>query len=534
MTTTPGELFPLDQALRGIRERFADAVLDADRSSLREHVVVLPAERLADVAAAIALEWGGQLIQLFGVDESRPHGRLRLHAMFSMAPEDAVLTLVAAVPADLPAYPSLTPRLPAAAWLERELHDMLGVTAVGHPDPRPLVLHEGWPRGTHPLRRDFVPPPDAAWPPRLSPSPAHRAGAYEIPVGPIHAGIIEPGHFRFATGGENVLAVDAKLGWQWRGLEKLAEGQGLGRGLELAERTCGTCAFSHALAFCQAAEEATGITVPPRARALRTVAAELERLVNHVNDLAIVFNDVAWVVGFARMLRLKEELQRAVGALFGHRFLRAVCVPGGVARDLDDAQQLWLRRVLGDVRAETQDLLRIARANSSVVDRLVATGTLPADVARALGATGVAARASGLGRDARRDHPYAFYRELDFQVAGRSEGDVMARVLVRSDEITESLNLVDQLVLRLPGGPLAHHVGEPPAQRWGLGLVESPRGLLSHWIRFGDTGEISDWRVRSASHANWPAVTVAACDGIVPDFPLVNRSFNLCYACCDK
>lgn len=534
MNFIAGELFPLDRALRGIRDRYGDAILDADRASLREHIVVVPAERLAEVAGAVANEWNGTLLTMFGLDECAASGRYRLHVMFSMAPEDAVLTLVAAVPEAGPAYRAVSSTVHAAHWCERELADLLGVVPAGHPSPGPLVGHAGWPAGMHPLRKDFTPPEGLAWPPRFSFVPVEGEGVFEIPVGPIHAGVIEPGHFRFSTVGEAVLKLEVKLGWTWRGLEKLAEGATLTRGLELAERVCGTCAFSHALAFCNAAEELAGAVVPPRGRALRSLAGELERIANHLADMGGILADVAWVVGAAELARQREIVQQVCDALFGHRFLRGVCVPGGVARDLDDAQQLWLRRTLADVRAGVQLTCRAATANAAVMDRLAGTGVLAAGTVRDLGVTGVAARASGVALDGRRDHPYAFYRDLDFQVVTRTGGDVLARFELRLDEIHESLNLVDQMILRLPGGPIAQHLGEPPPGRWGFGLVESSRGLTSHWLRADARGRIGEWRVRSASHAAWPALAQCVPGNIVPDFPLVNKSFNLCYACTDK
>jgi Ni,Fe-hydrogenase III large subunit/Ni,Fe-hydrogenase III component G len=534
MTVRTVDLFPLDAALRGIRQRFADAVIDSDRTSLRERTVVVPAARLAEVAHAVVHEWGGGFVTLFGLDECAEHGRFRLHAMFSMAPEDAVITLVAAVPGDIPSYPAVSALLPAAAWCERELRDLLGVEPTGHPDPRPLVAHDGWPAGAHPLRKDFRAPEEWDWAPRFTVPRVEGDGVFEIPVGPIHAGIIEPGHFRFSSVGESVLALDVKLGWTWRGLEKLAEGASLERGLELAERICGSCACAHALAWCKAVEELAGIPVPPRGRAVRTVAAELERVANHLGDLSGIANDVAYVVGAAEFARWKEVVHQLADTLFGHRWLRGVCVPGGVRTDLDDAQQQWLRTVLADIRRGVELTSRALLANAGVVDRLMHTGVLKREVARDLGATGPAARASGLDRDVRRDHPYSFYKELDFQVIRREAGDVRARFEVKTDEIFESLNLIDQLVLRMPGGHLVQHLGAVPSERWGFAMVESPRGLLSHWLRLGPNGTIADWRVRSASHALWPAVAQTVPGNIVPDFPLINKSFNLCYACCDK
>ena len=529
-----GDLFPLDTALRGIRERFSDVVIDAERTSLRERTVVVPAERLAEVGGALVNEWGAMLVTLFGLDERAEHGRYRLHAMFSMAPEDAIVTLVAAVPELAPAYPSLTPRVPAAHWLERELHDLLGVVPAGHPDLRPLIAHAGWPAGMHPLRKDYTTPEAVSWAPRYAFLPVEGDGVFEIPVGPIHAGVIEPGHFRFSTVGEAVLKLDVRLGWTWRGLEKLAEGQTLTRGLELAERLCGTCAFSHALAFAQAAEELAGVTVPPRARALRSLACELERIASHLGDMAGILNDVAWVVGAAELQRLLETVRQLSDLMFGHRFLRGLCVPGGVQRDLDDTQQLFLRRVLAEIRTDVPRAVAPATTNPAVVDRLANTGVLAGGLAHDLGVTGVAARASGLARDGRRDHPFAFYRDLDFRVVTRTGGDVLARLELRAEEIQESLNLIDQMILRLPGGPLAQHLGELPPGRWGSGVVESPRGLHVHWLRADARGTIGEWRVRSATHAIWPAVALAVPGNIVPDFPLINKSFNLCYACTDK
>jgi Ni,Fe-hydrogenase III large subunit/Ni,Fe-hydrogenase III component G len=529
-----GELFPLESALAGLRERFADAVIDADRGSLREHLVVVPADKLREVAGAVHREWGGSLITLFGLDERDPHGRFRLHLQFSMAPEDAVLTLVAAVPEDHPRYPAVTPTCPAAHWLERELVDLLGILPEGHPDPRPRIAHDGWPDDAFPLRDGFTAAEGWQWAPRFEVPPVEGEGVFEIPVGPIHAGIIEPGHFRFSSVGEAILKLDLRLGWKYRGLETLARGKSVGRGLELAEHACGLCAFSNALAYSQAVEEAAGVLAPPRARALRVMAAELERVYNHLGDLTGIFNDVAFTVAGAEAARMKEIVQQLAGALFGHRFLRGVAVPGGVLRDLDDTQQLWLRKVAGQVREGTAALLRAALAQPSVLDRLRGTGVLRAHEARDLGVVGPGARAAGLTGDTRRDHPYAFYRDLDFAVPMREAGDVLARTELRGEEIAESLNLIDQLVLRLPGGPLTAHLGDPPAGRTGLGLVESPRGRVSHWVRFGEAGAVAEWRMRSASHANWPSLSLAVLDNIVPDFPLINKSFNLCYACVDR
>lgn len=534
MTLDSGELFPLDRALRGLRERFGDSVLDTDRVSLREQVVVVPAARLAEIVEAVTREWDGTLLTMFGLDERASAGRFRLHAMCSFAPQDAVLTFVASVPEQTPRYPSVAARVPAALWLEREMSDLLGVTPDGHPDPRPLIAHAGWPRHAHPQRRDFVASEDWSWAPRFEGPQVEGDGVFEILVGPIHSGVLEPAHLRLSSTGESVLQMDTRLGWSHRGLEPLAVGATITRGVELAERICGTCSFHHTLAYCGAIEELAGIQVPPRARAIRVLLAELERIVDHVGDLAGILESVAWMVGSAECLRIKECVQQTNDVLFGHRFLRGSCVPGGVTRDLEDTQQVWLRGVLADVRADVEHVRRMALGDPSVVDRFTGTGVLSLEAVLDLGATGAVARASGRDLDMRRHHPYALYRELDFGVITKSAGDVMARFELRADEIIESINLIDQLVHRLPGGPWAQHLGELPAGRWGFGLVESARGALSHWLHLGPDGRIADWRVRSASHALWPALAQCVPGSIVPDVPLIRSSFNLCHACCDK
>jgi len=495
-----GELFPLDRALRGIRERFADAVIDAERTSLREHTVVVPGERLAEVAGAVANEWGGALLTFFALDERDSHGRFRLHALFSMAPEDAVLTLVSALPGHAPAYAPLATRVPAARELEREVRERMGVSPVAGSDPR-FALAPG--RGLTSVS------------------------------GPLQAGFAESRLERVASDGVIVRTLETQLGWAARGLEALATGASVTRGLALAERLCGTCAFAHALAFCQAAEELAGVVVPPRARALRSFAAELERLASHLADLGGFLAAAGVAAAAAEFARLEQVVRRVNGQLFGHRFLRGVCVPGGVQRDVGDAHQLWLRGVLGDLRADARRALRALDAGS-LAGRLAGAGVLEAAVAREVGVTGVAARASGLLLDGRRDHPYAFYRDLDFQVVHRERGDARARIELRGGEIHESLNLVDQMILRLPGGPLAQHLGELPPSRWGVGVVESPRGLHVHWLRADARGAIADWRVRSASHAIWPAFGRAAEGAALTDLPLVRASFAPCVACADR
>jgi Ni,Fe-hydrogenase III large subunit len=415
---------------------------------------------------------------------------------------------------------------------------MLGLTPIGHPDPRRLVLHDDWPDGFHPLRKDVDPSVPV---PKVEREPyrfhkLHGEGLLEIPVGPIHAGVIEPGHFRFAAVGEAILHLETRLFYTHRGIEKLAEGKSAAHVLQLAERVCGACACSHAVAYCQAVELLAGIEIPPRAAALRTILLELERLYNHLGDLGNVCAGIGFAVGASFGAQLKEEMQRLNERLTGNRFLRGACRIGGMRRDFDAEAIADLNGTITGVAEQFQRFTALVLGSDTAVERFTATGVLPTETARALGAVGVAARASGVDLDCRRDHPHAFYGALPMPVPVpvRGEGDAKARVLTRMDETIASFALIRAALAVLPDGPAAVETPPIPANRVGFSATESPRGENLHWVRTGADGTISRYRVRSASYPNWPAVAASVPGNMVPDFPLINKSFELCYACLDR
>jgi Ni,Fe-hydrogenase III large subunit/Ni,Fe-hydrogenase III component G len=453
---------------------------------------------------------------------------------------DVFVTLLASLDPGRPELPSLSARVPAASWHEREARDLFGIAFAGHPDPRPLVVHDGWPEGLHPLRKRFdasqrPPVEDAEEFPHLL---VEGEGVFEIPVGPIHAGIIEPGHFRFSTVGESVLNLDARLFYTHRGLEKRCEGLALDDAFYVAERMCGVCSVAHALGFCEAAEQIAGVDVPRRARVLRTVALELERLYNHVGDIGNVAAGASYHYGTSAGLRMKEALQQLAEALTGSRFLRGLVAPGGVRLDLTAGLAHAIEVTMAETSEALASLMERIESNPTVTDRLDVTGILPREDAIALGVTGVAARASGVDRDARRDHPHAAYASEDapaVAVATDTDGDVHARVNVRAAEARESIRLVRALMGSMPSGPIRAVMPTAlPPWRIGLASIESPRGAAIHWLRSDAAGRVDRYHLRSASYANWPAVPLAALKAIVPDFPLVNKSFELCYSCTDR
>ncbi|MCC6177843.1 MAG: NADH-quinone oxidoreductase subunit C [Chloroflexi bacterium] len=511
----------------------AGATLTAGDTPAQDRIVV-PVRHLADACAAVNEGLNAPLAMMVGLDDRARSGAFRLVYVFSAG--DRWVSVEAAVDPGCSEFPSVTPRLPAAHWYEREVQDLLGLAPIGHPDPRRLVLHESWPAGSYPLRKDFDP---AAASPVQSPEPPrfhhlHGEGIVEIPVGPIHAGVIEPGHFRFAAVGEVVLHLEARLFFTHRGVEKTAEGRSVRHGLQIAERACGVCACSHAVSYCQAVESIAGAAIPARATALRTIFLELERLYNHVGDLGNMCSGVGFAVGTSQGARLKEDLQRLNERLSGHRFLRGICTLGGVTRDVDAEACRDLLATLERVEDGTRRFVDLLLSTEPVLERLAGTGVVPSATARLFGTVGVAARASGIDRDARRDRPYAGYGGLHVPVSLHEGGDVLARLRVRIDETFASFRLIQALVEELSDGPLAVALPSLPAYRVGIGVTESPRGENVHWLRTGPNGTIDRYRIRSASFANWPIVTMAVPGNMVPDFPLINKSFELCYACLDR
>ncbi len=460
-----------------------------------------------------------------------------------MALGDRFVTLVVAIDPACPEVPALTRAIPAANWHEREMQDLFGIVPLGHPDPRPLVVHDGWPQGTHPLRKSFdgsrrlpvVPVTSDQEFPHLA---AEGEGVFEIPVGPIHAGIIEPGHFRFSSVGESVLHLDARLFYTHRGLEKRMEGLSPFDAFYVAERICGVCSLAHGLGYCEALEQIAGVSLPPRARLVRSIALELERLYNHVGDIGNVCAGAAFHYGTAAGARLRERLQQLNERLAGNRFLRGLVIPGGARLDIADDFLGVLAETLADTLAGLASLMERIEANPSVVDRFADTGILPLQAALDLAVVGVAARASGVDRDARRGHPQGALAGPDapgLEVVTTTDGDVMARVTVRAREVQASIQLIGELVRRLEPGALQVPLPAPlPGGRIGISAIESARGEAVHWLRLDPAGRVERYHLRSPSYQNWPAVALAAETAIVPDFPLVNKSFELCYSCTDR
>lgn len=523
----------MDETVRKIIEDFRGIVLNVERVHGLP-VIKVPTEDLPTIAHFIhtASSLRGTLSLQWGVDLRPGERRFQLYYLFSLKERGDWLVLLTELAGDDRLYRSITPHIHAAKWYEREIRDMFGLIAQGHPDLRRLVRHEHWPKGTHPLKKEFP------WNRVLGRQQGQYAfrhiegdGVFEVPVGPIHAGIIEPGHFRFSVAGEPVLQLEIRHFWKHRGVEKLFETLSLETGVTLAEKVSGDTSFGHSLCYCQAVETLTGIEAPPRARYLRTLFLELERLHNHIGDVGAICNDTAYALAHAHCSRMKERIMQLNDRLTGSRFLRGVNTVGGVSIDLRPDHLDETVQELETLEKDFSELTPILFNNASLTDRLETTGALKERTAWDHGVMGVVGRASNINRDVRRDHPFAAYKELRFKVPLYHYGDVRARMRVRIDELQESLDLIRQVVKRIPDGPIlmpAPHV--PPAGDWALSAVEGWRGEILYFVMAGPDGTIHRCKVRDPSFVNWPAIQFAVLGNIIPDFPLINKSFNLSYA----
>jgi len=448
-------------------------------------------------------------------------------AMVHMALFDARTAEIGVVSLECPDkhFPSIAAQHPPALRLERSIADLFGLIADGRQDARPWLDHGQWgvraPLGEAAALTQPQPPY-----PFL---PALGEGVHQAAVGPVHAGIIEPGHFRFSVSGETAVRLEQRLGYVHKGIDGLMSGADLARAAQLAGRVSGDSTVAYAHAFARAAETALELTVPDRALWLRALCAELERLANHLGDIGAICNDAAFALLLAHFGVLREAVLRAAAAAFGHRLMRDVIVPGGVARDLDDAGKAAIRAALAAIRKQFPELVELYDDTASLQDRTVSTGVLAPALAAQYCAGGFVGRASGRGFDTRRTLAYAPYKDLRFEVPVLEEGDVNARVWIRIREVEQSLALIDQILDRLPHGPVLAQPAAPAGPCEGMALVEGFRGDVLVWLRLRD-GAVERCHLRDPSWFQWPLLEAAIAGNIVADFPLCNKSFNCSYS----
>ena len=422
-------------------------------------------------------------------------------------------------------YPSIAAYHRPALRLERTIRDLFGLEATGTPDARLWLDHGQW-HTRFPLGERLAASSNASPYPFLA---AEGDCLHQIPVGPVHAGIIEPGHFRFSASGETVVRLEQRLGYTHKGIEALMAGSSLAQAARLAGRVSGDSTVAYGLAFSQAVEAALELAVPPRALWLRALMAELERLANHLGDIGAICNDASFALMHAHCGVLRERILRAADAAFGHRLMRDVVVPGGLARDIDDGGPAAIHAALGEIRRHFPALVDLYDNTASLQDRTVGSGILSTALARQYAAGGYIGRASGRGYDARRKPGYHPYDALRFDVPVLDDGDVNARVWIRIREVEQSLVLADQIMDGLASGPVSVRLqgGSEPME--GMAIVEGFRGDILAWLRLsGD--RIERCHLRDPSWFQWPLLEAAIEGNIVADFPLCNKSFNCSYS----
>ena len=480
----------------------------------------------------------GRLAALWGSDERRRSGCFRVHCVFGFMAGHIRVSLD--LPAEHPVYPDLSGIFPAASRMQRATRDLVGIATQGG-DQRPWLRHGAWPADWYPLRHDAAQLANAGRGFPNAPSdydfvPVGGEGAHEIPVGPIHAGIIEPGHFRFSVIGERVLRLEQRLGYQHKGVEKLFVGRNLAEGARLAGRVSGDSTCAYAWAYASAVEAACGASPPPRALGLRALMLERERVANHLGDLGALGNDAALAFGFSQFMRLKEDWLRLNAKLFGHRFMMDRIVPGGTTLDLEAPALRAIVEQCEAIGREVKALGKIYDEHAGLQDRFLTTGAIDVDLARELSLTGVAARATGLILDARAHRqgytPPPPWAMLGVRPATDERGDVAARAAVRFAEIVESLRLLRELAVGLPDSEVCVEAPPQPGGD-GLGVIEGWRGEVLVGVALDGEGRLARVHPHDPSWQAWPALEHAVMRDIVPDFPLINKSFNLSYSGAD-
>jgi Ni,Fe-hydrogenase III large subunit/Ni,Fe-hydrogenase III component G len=514
--------------------------------SISAEFVALPAPLPAWLASVSAGEWrgmaatmraeGGRLVSLWASDR-RPDGQgFVVSAAYALS--DGLAIVEHRLDESELQFPDISSIFPAAGRMQRAVFDLLGLRAYGESgvvDTRPWLNHGAWPPEFFPLRHDSA--GDTLFPGHgVSDYPFVKVsgdGVHEIPVGPVHAGIIEPGHFRFSIVGEKVLRLEQRLGYKHKGIDKRFESLMPVDAVRLAGRVSGDSTVAFSWAYSMALESIAKTTVSSRAQWLRALLLERERIANHLGDLGALGNDAAFSFGLTNFMRLKEDWLRLNKELFGHRFMMDCVVPGGVMVDVDAAGAERIRQQCVVVEAEVRVMQGIYEAHSGLQDRFITTGIVKPDLATELGLTGFAARASGLAFDLRNDYPQAPYDQFEFAMASHRNGDVAARVIVRFDEIYESMRLLRAMLPALPAGEPCRAVSADSLTGVGYGWVEGWRGEVLVALEL-QAGKIRRCHCHDPSWHNWPVLEHAVIGNIVPDFPLINKSFNLSYAGHDR
>jgi Ni,Fe-hydrogenase III large subunit/Ni,Fe-hydrogenase III component G len=523
-----------------LRQRFPSSVLEEEWQTKDQVTVTVKVNSLPEVVEWLYYNQGGWISVLFGNDERSIHGNFAVYYVLSM--EGGVKSFVvvrAEVDARTGEFPSVTPKVPACGWGEREIRDMYGLKPVGLPDERRLVLPDDWPDNLHPLRKDTM---DY----RVRPEPTSNVENYkfvndacgetrEIPLGPLHITSDEPGHFRLFVDGEDIVDADYRMFYVHRGMEKVAETRmGYDEVTFLADRVCGICGFAHSVAYASSVENALGIIVPERAQVIRSIMLEVERMHSHLLNLGLACHFVGFDTGFMQFFRVREKAMTLAELLTGARKTYGINLIGGVRRDIQKFEQMQTIKLCAELRAEVTGLVEMLLETPNLAQRTSGIGRLDPEIARNFSPVGPNIRASGFARDTRSDHAYCGFKNYSMPVRTKDGCDVLSRVLIRAEEFFDSIDYIMYALADMPGGPLLveGHVYKP--HKFALGFVEAPRGEDIHWSMLGDNQKLFRWRARASTYANWPPLRYMLRGNTVSDAPLIVASIDPCYSCTDR
>lgn len=519
-----------------LNERFREKVLEAEEKAPGKIFVGITHDAIKSISDYLFNELGGRYVMGSGIDKRKINGKFGVLHVFAFDKDKIYISIKADLPGE--EVDSITPQVPAASWAEREIQDLFGIKMRGHPDPRKLILPDDWPDGIHPLRKDVsynIKPP--SYPSKKMPRKEPEDPNISIvPIGPFFPVLEEPSYWRVFVDGEKVVGCDYRGFYAHRGIEKLGESVLTYNQIPMiCQRICGICGMVHAVVYCQAVEEAAGIEAPERAKFIRTIILELERIHSHI----LWFGIAAHILGFDTVLmqtwRIREPVMWLCERITGNRKAYDITLVGGVRRDIPKDRHGDVLEVLKNIEKEWKDIIRAVEGDTPLMLRLKGVGILSHENAKKLSPVGPTVRGSGVPVDIRIDHPYAAYDKIDVKVISFDLCDNLARVLVRLLETLESIKQVRQCLEEMPEGPIMADIKEPiPAGKEGMSGLEAPRGEVFHYVITGDTNRPFRWKVRAPSYMNVPSVPVMLIGEALADVPIILGSVDPCFACTER
>ena len=523
-----------------MRRQFGAAIEDDTWQADNQVTVTVELNSLPDVVETLYYKHDGWLATVVANDERQLNGHYALYYILSMeGAEKCFLTVRAFVPAHRPEFPSVTPRVPAMGWGEREVRDMFGLQPVGMEDQRRLILPDDWPDGLYPLRKGMMDYRDRPMP--AAPEETYDFINYktkvttEVPLGPLHITSDEPAHFRLFVDGERIVDADYRMFYVHRGLEKLAETRmGYNEVNFLTDRICGICGFCHSFAYSSATERALGLTIPERAQFIRSIAGEVERLHSNLLNVGLACHFIGFDSGFMQVFRAREKAMTIAELLTGARKTYALTLVGGVRRDIHKQERVRTLKLVAELKKEVGEILDILLSTANLESRTKNVGRLDPKIARDFSPSGAVVRGSGFARDTRVMHPYGAYADAPVVVRTEQGCDVLSRILVRIEDVQNSFDIVEYLIDKLPEGPILVEGFTYTPHRFAIGNAEAPRGDNIHWVMTGDNQKLHRWRCRAATYANWPVLRYMLRDNTVADAPLIVAAVDPCYSCCDR